>query len=171
MTVRSHFRGHPTIWAEEGFWVYADTRERAGFEGEIRPCKKCNELFEGSNIGKPDPCLGNLPGVDNACCGHGFQERAYVRFTNGVVLTGFTVEEKMMNNKPFAVGDLVEVIDPGLAALREILPGSKPNHHGVVSRVLDCGTIMVEFPIGEDSMDQHSQISPYPASAVRARVE
>lgn len=26
----------------------------------------------------PDPCLGYLPGVSHACCGHGVTERAYV---------------------------------------------------------------------------------------------
>ena len=89
MVARCHFRGHPTVCVD-GRWVYEDTKEDAGFNGEVRPCKKCGKLFEGSNEGDSDPCLGDLPGVDNACCGHGVPEQAYIRFTNGVSVTGFT---------------------------------------------------------------------------------
>lgn len=40
----------------------------------------------------PDPCLGELPGVDFACCGHGGEPgttstgAGYIKFSNGVVL-------------------------------------------------------------------------------------
>ena len=87
---RSHFRGHPIIFID-GIWVYEDTGERSGFGYEVRPCAKCGKTFEGSNNGDADPCLGNLPGVDNACCGHGAPESAYVRFTSGVIIEGFDV--------------------------------------------------------------------------------
>ena len=33
----------------------------------------------------PDPCLGKLPGVSAACCGHG-QAAGYVAFDNGVTV-------------------------------------------------------------------------------------
>jgi len=88
---RSYFRGHPIIWKDDS-WVYEDTGEKAGFGCEVQPCKKCGKIFKGSNIGEPDPCLGNLPGVDNACCGHGVREHSYIRFFNGVVIRGFEVE-------------------------------------------------------------------------------
>jgi len=85
---RSYFRGHPIIWVDSK-WLYGDTKTRAGFGYEIRPCKRCGKLFGGSNEGNPDLCLGNLPiGIDNACCGHGVRSEAYVRFTNGVVISG-----------------------------------------------------------------------------------
>lgn len=48
--------------------------------------------------GEYDPCLGVLPGVDNACCGHGVRDESYVRFTTGVVLRGFTVEHVEKDN-------------------------------------------------------------------------
>jgi len=86
---RSYFRGHPIVFVN-GEWLYGDTMTKAGFEGEVRPCKKCGKLFGGSNIGDVDPCLGVLPGVDNACCGHGVPSQAYIRFTNGVTIKGFT---------------------------------------------------------------------------------
>jgi len=71
------------------------------------------------------------------------------------------------------IGDLVEVLDPGLAQLRAIMtqcgndPG--PNNHGKVSEIWEDGTILVEFPIGDDDPEEHSQVAPYPASQVRLR--
>ena len=87
---KSYFRGHHIIYVNNT-WLYADTKTRAGFGHEVRPCKKCGKVFEGSNIGKPDPCIGNLPGVNNACCGHGVRSRAYIRFTNGIEIRGFKI--------------------------------------------------------------------------------
>jgi hypothetical protein len=90
MTAAGYFRGYPICWCTHWkMWVYRDTGAPAGFGGEVRPCPKCGRTFEGSNKGEPDPCLGTLPGVDNACCGHGVREQAYIRFTNGVVVRGF----------------------------------------------------------------------------------
>ncbi len=90
MTTHSYFRGHPIVRDEHNkCWRYEDTRAIAGFGFEVRPCKRCGRQFEGSNVGEADPCLGELPGVDNACCGHGARKNAYIRFTSGVVLTGF----------------------------------------------------------------------------------
>lgn len=34
--------------------------------------------------GEPDPCLGRLPGVRNACCGHGGD--GYIQFDNGATI-------------------------------------------------------------------------------------
>jgi hypothetical protein len=36
----------------------------------------------------PDPCLGWLPGVTHACCGHGGARTAYVAFAGGGYATG-----------------------------------------------------------------------------------
>lgn len=66
----------------------------------------------------------------------------------------------------YAVGDLVEVLDEGLAMLRRLMPNMPPNHHGKVSEIWDDGTILVEFPL---SGENHSQAAPYPASMVRKR--
>ncbi|MCK5613833.1 hypothetical protein KAR91_68850 [Candidatus Pacearchaeota archaeon] len=92
MTATSNFRGHPIVWEEAGQrWLYADNKEPLpGWGGEIRPCVKCGEVF---SLGIPDPCLGRLPGVDNACCGHGVPDQAYIRFTNHVCIKGFTKEK------------------------------------------------------------------------------
>jgi len=97
----SFFRGHPIHWNGKE-WRYTDNGEPIPAQGgEIRPCKKCGKL-ETLGEGEVDPCLSNLPGVDNACCGHGNPERSYIRFTNGVIVEGFKVSytEKWKGDKP-----------------------------------------------------------------------
>jgi len=91
---RSYWRGHSIIWLKnEQKWVFEnDHSDIMANGGEIRPCVKCGKIFNGSNKGKPDACIGTLPGVDNACCGHGIISDAYIRFTNGVVIKNFTIE-------------------------------------------------------------------------------
>ena len=38
----------------------------------MKTCATCGGVFDGSDPwGGPDPCLGLLPGVISACCGHG----------------------------------------------------------------------------------------------------
>jgi hypothetical protein len=54
-----------------------------------RPCAKCGLKRPPSGH---DPCIENLPGVGQACCGHGIEE-GYVVFMNGIVLHGgFEIE-------------------------------------------------------------------------------
>lgn len=90
---KGHFRGHPIWWDEQNeIWRYSDNNEPIpGGGGEVRPCKKCGQK-EWSGDGAVDACLGTLPGVTNACCGHGVPSHAYVCFEGGVVLRGFTVD-------------------------------------------------------------------------------
>lgn len=91
---RSHFHGHPIVF-QDAKWLYADTLQPIpGYGGEMRPCAVCGTM-DWSGDGKVDPCLGLLPGVDNACCGHGVAEQAYIRFTNGVVVRGFSIIENV----------------------------------------------------------------------------
>lgn len=88
MTARNSLRGHPLVWLDDR-WVYEDDHaELPSRGGKIRPCKKCGALFP---QGEVDPCLGLLPGVQSACCGHGLRPGSYVHFTTGVVLEDFTV--------------------------------------------------------------------------------
>lgn len=48
------------------------------------PCGGCGEDVV---PGAPDPCLGYLPGVKFACCGHGKHE-GYIAFSNGTTIRG-----------------------------------------------------------------------------------
>jgi hypothetical protein len=89
---KSNFRGHDIEWDEQlGHWRYSDDKSVLPANGgECRSCKRCGETWE---IEGGDKCLGILPGVNNACCGHGVRSRSYVRFDNGVTIRGFIVDE------------------------------------------------------------------------------
>jgi len=70
-----YFRGHPVVClAGEACERYADdltpTVDEAGASVE-RPCVQCGLLAAPDG---PDPCLGLLPDVRAACCGHGVDE-------------------------------------------------------------------------------------------------
>lgn len=69
-------RGHEIEFVN-GKWRYIDTKEPTATNWNKRPCGYCglHNTIEGH-----DACLGTLPGVMNACCGHGDDECAYVQF-------------------------------------------------------------------------------------------
>lgn len=57
---------------------------------QSRPCGKCGLRFSSQGH---DPCIANLIGVTNACCGHGIEDDAYVQLENGDLHTGaFAIE-------------------------------------------------------------------------------
>ena len=89
---RGYLRGHVIIWNENlRQWFYEDGLPLPSAGGEVRPCMRCGALFADD---APDACLGMLPGIDNACCGHGMRENAYVRFLNGITIRAFEIEEE-----------------------------------------------------------------------------
>jgi hypothetical protein len=91
MTQRSHWRGYPIVWDNKQ-WVFTDSNKPIpGYGGEVRPCKECGKVFTEDLVA--DPCIGVLPGVDNACCGHGIRDKSYIRFTNGVTVRGFYIDK------------------------------------------------------------------------------
>ena len=67
-------RGHLIVYVN-GEWLYEDTMTPT--VGNERSCGHC---------GKPrtkeghDACLGTLPDVMNACCGHGESRDAYIQY-------------------------------------------------------------------------------------------
>lgn len=66
------------------------------------------------------------------------------------------------------VGDKVAVMDQGLLMLQKFAPpGAKPNNHGKVAEILEDGNILIEFPIGDDDPEEHSQAAFYPADQCR----
>lgn len=70
-----------------------------------------------------------------------------------------------MRKQNAAVGDKVRVMDQGLIMLQQFAPkDAKPNNEGFVKEILEDGSLMIEFPIGDDPIDKHSQVAPYPAS-------
>jgi len=40
-------------------------------------------------------------------------------------------------------------------------PGAKPNNEGRIKEYAPNGQAIIEFPIGDDKMGEHSQIAPY----------
>lgn len=72
MAARMRIRGRDAYYdpdAEQ--WRWADTDRPATDE---RPCPSCGLTAE---PGGPDPCIGMVPGVTAACCGHGHDEDRY----------------------------------------------------------------------------------------------
>lgn len=72
MTARSASRGWPTFWNSVK-WVYEDTEMKVD---DKRPCRRCGRVptTEGH-----DACLGKLPNVWSACCGHGEESRKIMK--------------------------------------------------------------------------------------------
>ena len=80
-----HLRGHPIERDNTGQWIYTDTRQPTATTWQARPCGHCGQ--PNTSAGH-DACLGTLPGVDNACCGHGDERLAYIQYTNGTEKRG-----------------------------------------------------------------------------------
>lgn len=79
-------------------WRYSDDDTLVMDHRQERPCAKCGE--QRTDEGH-DPCLGTLPGVLNACCGHGHRVEAYIQFKNGVCIRGFDpIEPEAQEGKP-----------------------------------------------------------------------
>jgi len=74
---------HESAYLENGEWV--------PIEPLTFDCPHCRV----STVEEHDPCLGLLPGVKAACCGHGCREDAYIIFENGVKITGFLIEKDL----------------------------------------------------------------------------
>jgi len=79
------WRGHPIEKVgetEEGdIWVYSDTKVAVSQD----PNRDCGFCGLSNNEEGHDACLGTLPGVKNACCGHG-SGHAYIQYENGRTL-------------------------------------------------------------------------------------
>ena len=75
--IKSYRRGHEIACVDD-VWIYVD--DKTPTEGTERNCGFCGE---GNTVEDHDGCLGTLPNVRNACCGHGQVEESYVQFEDG----------------------------------------------------------------------------------------
>lgn len=75
----SQHRGHAIVETSPQLWVYNDTRQPVP-ENPWRDCGHCGLSVTPQGH---DGCLGTLPGVVNACCGHGVDDDAYICFDGG----------------------------------------------------------------------------------------
>lgn len=64
--ISSYQRGHKIIFQHK--WIYDDTKEPITKE---RSCKRCGKMPTKEGY---DACLGYIPGVKSACCGHGVEK-------------------------------------------------------------------------------------------------
>jgi hypothetical protein len=76
-----YVRGRRTVWSDEkGAHVFEANGEFVPLAGGVEPpCPFCGKRAEPNG---PDPCLGELPCVESACCGHGVHE-GWIRFEQG----------------------------------------------------------------------------------------
>lgn len=79
---QSYWRGN-AIFLHHGEWFYTDTG--ALVSGEDRECGFWQKPADKNGH---DSCLGVLPGVMNACCGHGNISEAYVQFNEDNCIRG-----------------------------------------------------------------------------------
>ncbi len=82
MAAISMWRGHKIQEINEQ-WVFVDTGEPVA--DSDRPCGYCHKYRTSEGH---DACLGTLPGVQNACCGHGQIDDAYVQMPSGTITQG-----------------------------------------------------------------------------------
>jgi len=66
--IYSYSRGHLCEYIENK-WIYSDNK--MPISSEIRPCKRCGKMPTTEGY---DACLGYLPGITSACCGHGTEK-------------------------------------------------------------------------------------------------
>ncbi|MDQ0158986.1 hypothetical protein [Alkalibacillus salilacus] len=83
MTARAKLRGHD-IECVEGQWIYSDLSEPT-----VNNERDCNYCGLENTLKGHDGCLGTLPGIMNACCGHGQTNEAYLQFWNGDCVRGY----------------------------------------------------------------------------------
>lgn len=74
----SRWRGH-AIQKMGARWVYSDSRLPVA----LRPDRPCGFCRAPNTAHGHDACFGQLPGVMNACCGHGETKDAYVQMCDG----------------------------------------------------------------------------------------
>jgi hypothetical protein len=96
MTIKSKCRGYDVEWVrEDNCWYFCDTNLPMLETQADRPCGFCglDDTIDGH-----DGCLSTLPGVMNACCGHGRWQDAYIQSMDGSIVDG-NEAIKLIENK------------------------------------------------------------------------
>lgn len=90
MSAMSHWRGNKIYYDYTiNEWRY---KEDGSLVKEVdKPCGHCGRKRTPEGH---DWCLGALPGVVNACCGHGNPSEAYIQFENGIEVRGFNLIDR-----------------------------------------------------------------------------
>ena len=86
MSGNARILGHAVVEYGDSKWKWVDSGEEVTQESKrTRTCVRCGQL---PTTDGHDACLGSLPGVRHACCGHGFLNDAYAVFEDGAELMG-----------------------------------------------------------------------------------
>lgn len=72
-------RGHEMYLSRDGVYLYTDDDTPVS----DNPDRTCGHCSRPNTLEGHDGCLGTLPGLMNACCGHGETRRAYAQFEDG----------------------------------------------------------------------------------------
>jgi hypothetical protein len=80
-----------------GVFVYKDNLKPVSETWETKNCGHCNLPFTKEGH---DGCIGILPSVLNACCGHGNINDAYVQFEDSSVIRGQKAIDHIEIHKP-----------------------------------------------------------------------
>lgn len=79
MEATAFFNGHKIHWNDVARdWYYEDGQSIK----EFKKCPRCNALPTAEGH---DACISNLPGVLNACCGHGVED-GYIQFMDKTII-------------------------------------------------------------------------------------
>jgi hypothetical protein len=89
-----YLRGWPAyIDKDNRYRWWNNNLKTSGNDRVCKLCKKKTKIIDGVEC---DPCLGKLPGVKFACCGHGAQE-GYILFDNNVRVTTAKLTKRHLN--------------------------------------------------------------------------
>lgn len=91
---KSKWRGH-VIECVNDTWIYSDNKSLVS-DNKTRICGHCSkpDTKEGH-----DSCIGFLPNVLNACCGHGIIDEAYIQFSDNIELRGIEANQFIFLNR------------------------------------------------------------------------
>ena len=87
-TAEPKFRGHD-IERIDGKWYFCASGNLVEETHKGMPCGHCGKADTRDGH---DGCLGALPGLMNACCGHGADNETYVQFLDGVIVSGVSAK-------------------------------------------------------------------------------
>lgn len=88
-------RGHP-MYQDIGSGEYRYSDNGLPVAVNPRACGKCRQPNRADGH---DACIGKLPGVMNACCGHGETAVAYVQYSDGSRISEEEALKKMADMK------------------------------------------------------------------------
>lgn len=89
-----------STWHAHKIYFVVDTQtwhfEATGQKVSDNPDIKCGHCQLEPTPEGHDGCLGTLPGVMNACCGHGDDSAAYVQFPDGSCVRGIDAAKALL---------------------------------------------------------------------------